>query len=274
LIFKDNFWIFGTSSASDAKTSLLRVKHVDSCRWTSEKNAVQTLGTALKYLTIWGRIAAVQPAAEMIGSAAAYFPAIGLVLGLLLAISNYALVPYLHPEILSVVLITVLIGATGGIHLEGLKHTFDGITLKTPAEQSHANASLGFVAIVLVIFFKVAAADSMDEKLTLSLLLTPVLARWSLVIFIYGYHDRCEEAPRLIAENVKFWHLILATIGTLTLTIYFLGRKGLWVGFLLSLFTLMTRALLHRRHAVLRHENFGAIVELGEVISLILLASL
>jgi hypothetical protein len=36
----------------------------------------------------------------------------------------------------------------------------------------------------------------------------------------------------------------------------------------------MTRTLLHRRHAVLRHENFGAIVELGEVISLILLASL
>jgi len=252
----------------------LPVKHVDSFGWTSEKNAVQSLATALKYLTIWGRIATVQPAAELIGSAAAYFPAVGLVLGLLLAVSNYALIPYLQPEILSVVLITVLIVTTGGIHLEGVKHTFDGITIKTPAEHRQANASLGVVAIVLVIFFKVAAADSMDEKLTLSLLLTPVLARWSLVIFIYGYHDRCEEAPRLIAENVKSWHLILATIGTLTLTVYFLGRKGLWVGFLLSLFTLMTRTLLHRRHAVLRHENFGAIVELGEVISLILLASL
>ena len=99
----------------------------------------------------------------MIGSAAAYFPVVGLVLGLLLAVSNYALIPYLHPEILSVVLITVLIVATGGIHLEGVKHTFDGITIKTPAEHRQANASLGVVAIVLVIFFKVAAADSMDE---------------------------------------------------------------------------------------------------------------
>ena len=33
----------------------------------------------------------------------------------------------------------------------------------------------------------------MDEKLTFSLLLTPVLARWALVIFLYGYHDRCER---------------------------------------------------------------------------------
>jgi adenosylcobinamide-GDP ribazoletransferase len=238
------------------------------------KETVQGLINAIKYLTIWNRIAAVQPTGERIGAASTYFPVVGLGLGLLLAFSNYVLVPYLPPEILSVVLITILIFATGGIHLEGVKHTFSRVTIKTPPEFTPTNETSGFVVIVLVIFFKIAAADSMDEKLTLSLLLTPVLARWALVLFMYGYHDRCEEAARIIAKNVRLWHLIVTTLGTLSLAFYFLGRTGLWVGLLLSLFALLTRSLLHRRYAVLTHDNFGAIVELGEAISLILFATL
>jgi adenosylcobinamide-GDP ribazoletransferase len=274
LILKDNFYVFRPRAKTFQKSPILGGKHVDSFGWTSEKKAVQTLVTALKYLTVWGRFSSLQPSGEMIGAAAVYFPVVGLLLGLLLALSNYVLVPYLHPEILSVVLITVLIIGTGGLHLEGLKQTFGTVAPKTRTEYRRDNDSLGFIAIVLVILFKIAAADSMDEKLTLSLFLTPVLARWALVIFMYGYPDRCEETARLIAENVRLWHLIITTLGTLTLTIYFLGRKGLWVGLLLSLFVLLTRTLLHRRHDLLTHDNFGAMVELGEVLSLILLASL
>lgn len=208
----------------------------------------------------------------MIGTAAVFFPLVGLMLGFSLAMTNYVLVAYLDSEILNIVLIATLVVATGGIHLEGMKNTFDAIP--TPMSKSGGNETLGFVAIVLVILFKSGAADSMDEKLTLSLLLTPVLARWALVIFIYGYHDRCEETPRLIAENVKLWQLVVATVATLALVVYFLGRKGLWISLSVSLFALLTRSLLHRRHAVLTHDNFGAIIELGEVLSLILLASL
>ena len=208
----------------------------------------------------------------MIGTAAVFFPLVGLTLGLSLAMTNYVLVAYLDSEILNIVLITTLVVATGGIHLEGIKNTFDAIP--TPTSKSRGNETLGFVAIVLVILFKSGAADSMDEKLTLSLLLTPILARWALVIFIYGYHDRCEETPRLIAENVKLWQLVVATAATLALVVYFLGRKGLWISLSVSLFALLTRSLLHRRHALLTHDNFGAIIELGEVLSLILLASL
>jgi adenosylcobinamide-GDP ribazoletransferase len=233
---------------------------------------VKKLLAAVKYLTIWNRFTDLQPALETIGAAAFFFPLVGLVLGLLLATTNYLLAVYLDPEILSIALITTLIIATGGIHLEGLKHTFDSTAATTPVPRE--NETLGFVAIVLVILFKIGAADSMDEKLAVSLLLTPVFARWALVIFIYGSHHLCEEMPRRITENVKLWHLIVTTAATLTLAVYFLGRRGLWIGLSLSLFTLLTRTLLHRRHAVLTHDNFGAVIELGEVLSLILLASL
>jgi adenosylcobinamide-GDP ribazoletransferase len=235
---------------------------------------VQNLAAACKFLTIWSRFAAIQPSGKAIGSAMIYFPVVGLALGLILALLNYSLAPYLPSEILSIVLMTVLILSTGGIHLEDLRATFDVAPTKTTSIETRRNGSLGFVAIVMVLLFKSAAIDSMDERLTVSLLVTPVLARWAVMIFSYGYHDRCEEVARVIAEQVRFWHLLVATAATLALSVYCLGRKGLWIALSLSLFALLARSLLYRVHSNLTQHNFGAMIELGETLSLVLLASL
>jgi len=232
---------------------------------------VKKLIAAFKYLTIWGRFTALSPQAETVGTAF-FFPLVGLALGLILALMNYLLAPYLDLEILSVALVAAQIIMTGGIHLEGLRRTFDPtITL---GAKDQIGSTLGLIAVVLVILFKLAAIDSMDEKLTLSLLLTSVLARWAFVIFLYGCDHRCDEKARLIAANVSLWQLILATAATLVLTVYFLGRKGLLIGFFVSLFALLARSLLYRRYSLLTGDNFGAVIELSEVVSLILLASL
>jgi len=235
---------------------------------------MQKLVAAFKYLTIWGRLDPSQPSAETIGAAAVYFPLIGALFGLLLALLNYGLSLYLDSEILTVFLVAVLLAATGGVHLEGVKKTFDALSPILPrAAEPHDNI-FGFVAIFFVISFKFSAVDVLGDKINLSLLLMPVFARWALVIFIYGYHDRCDETPRRIAANVRFWHLLVTTVATLGLAIYLLGRKALWIGLSLSVLVLLARSLLHRRHAVLTHDNFGAVIELSEAASLVLLASL
>jgi adenosylcobinamide-GDP ribazoletransferase len=235
---------------------------------------MKSLLAALRYLTIWGRLTPTAPPPELIGRAAVCFPLVGLLLGLVLALLNYSLGLYVESEILSILLIAVLVIATGGIHLEGTKNTFDAMSANLSQAGDGPLYTWGFVAVFFVLLFKIAAADVMDEKLTLSLLITPVIARWALVIFAYGYHDRCEETPRLIAENVKLWHLLAATAATLVLAFYLLGRKGLWIALSVSVFALLARSLLHRRHAVLTHDNFSALIELSEALSLVLLATL
>jgi len=226
---------------------------------------------ALKYLTVWGRFTAFPPPAEAIGAGAVFFPLVGLALGLLLAFMNYSLAPYVDEEILSIAFVAALILATGGVHLAGLKQTFDARALPARAWE---DSKMGFVAVVLVILFKTAAADSMDEKLTLSLLLMPVLARWALVVFIFGCQDRCQDAARLAAANVKAWHLAIATAATVALVTYLLGRKGLLISFFLSVFALSIRGLLYRCRGFVTHSHFGAVIELSEALSLVLLASL
>jgi cobalamin synthase len=238
---------------------------------------VRKLVNAGKYLTIWGRFAEIQPSAGAIGAAMIYLPVTGLLIGLVLALTNYGLTPYLPSEILSITLLAVLIVLTGGLQLEALRLTFDQVGV-APAQAAWAeprsNGTLGFIAVIMVLLFKAAALDSIDQRITVSLLLTPILARWTLLLFVFGYQERCDEVTRVIAQQVKFWQLLVATAGILALTSYWLGRKGLWIALVLSVFSLATRNLLYRFQSVLTRHNFGAMVELAETLCLTLLASL
>jgi cobalamin synthase len=105
-------------------------------------------------------------------------------------------------------------------------------------------------------------------------LLTPVFARWALVIFLYGAAPNAEEFVAAVARKVRGWHLLVTTIVTLALAVYLVGRTGLWVGLCVSLFSLLMRSVLRRFHGAYTYHNLGALIELSEALSLVLFASL
>ena len=235
---------------------------------------MQRFVSVAKYLTIWGRFTASRPSFGSIGAGSVYFPVIGFTLGLVLAFSNYALAPYLPTEILSITLIMVLILLTGGLHFEALYLAFAGKNPKISSVDRRENDALGTIALVMVLLFKAAALDSIDQKVTVSLLLAPVLARWTLLVFIFGYQERCEETAKAMAQQIKLWHLLLATAGTLGLASYWLDRRGLWVALVLSAFSLLARNLFYRVRGMITSQHFGAMIEFAETLSLALLASI
>jgi adenosylcobinamide-GDP ribazoletransferase len=235
---------------------------------------VQRFAAAGKYLTIWGRFTDVEPSPTAIGAALVYFPVVGFLVGLVLAFSNYALAPYLPTEILSIVLIMVLVILTGGSHLEALDLTFAGLGSISSSSGNRSSGAIGSIAVMLALLFKDAALDSIDQRITVSLLLAPVLARWTLLVFVFGYQRRCEQSAQIIVQQMKFWHLLVTTAATLALAAYWLGRKGLWIALVLSVFSLISRSLLYRRHGVIKPHDFGAMIELAETLALTLLASI
>jgi adenosylcobinamide-GDP ribazoletransferase len=237
----------------------------------AKRNAVKNLLAAFKYLTIWRHLGTAEVAPATVGAAMIYFPAIGLLLGLILALTNLSLAPYVAPEILSMIVISALAIMTGANHLAELKNIFTSSVTTTKSD--HA-ATVGLVAIVLVLLFKDTAIDSIDEKLPFTLLLAPALARWAILIFVYGYQHGCDEWLGLAADRVRFWHLVVATVGTLSVLAYGFGRRGLWAALALSLFVLSARTLLYRLRGRLTLYDVGAMIEIGETLSLILLASL
>ena len=168
----------------------------------------------------------------------------------------------------------VLILLTGGLHLEDLYLTFAARDPKISSGDYRENGAIGATALIMVLLFKAAALDSIDQKVTVSLLLAPVLARWTLLVFVFGYHERCEEMAKPVAHQLKLWYLLLATAGTLALTSYWLGRRGLWIALVLSALSLLIRNLFYRVRGMINSHQFGAIIELAQTLSLTLLASI
>jgi len=236
--------------------------------------AVQSLVTAFKYLTILGHWRAPASDPARFRNAPLWFPLVGLAIGVVLAAINYLLALHIDSAMLSVLVIALLIVATGATPMAGTKNTFDSMQRPNQPARNGGAEILGFAAIIIVTLLKVRAIDIMDDNVTAKIFLAPGLARWALVVLLYGYHDRCEETMRPIAENTKLWHLGITTLATLGLATYLLGREALWMGLAVSLLALLSRAILHRRHAVLTQNNFGAVTDLGEMLTLVLMTVL
>ena len=235
---------------------------------------MQIFLAAVRFLTIWNRLSAHRTDRVLVGVATPYFPIIGLLHGLVLALLSRALDNYVDSELLSIVLVTVLIIVTGGSHLNGLQQTFDALGRSDMSRTADPlKAALGTVAIIIVLLFKIKSVDILEDKLTVGLLLTPALARWTLVVFIYGSYRHCEGELSLLAQNVKFWHVAVATCVTLAIAAYSLGRSGLWIALCLCAVALICRNLWLKAAGVLTMDNLGAVVELSEALSLTLLAS-
>jgi adenosylcobinamide-GDP ribazoletransferase len=202
-------------------------------------------------------------------------PLAGLLLGVVLVIVNRVIEPYLSSEILAVVLVAILVLATGGHFLAGTQTTFDTLPRIRPDIDSPGHWRIyGLLAVLLVVLLKIRSIEVIGDIRGASLLLTPLLARWSLVLFLFGSSAADDDASQRIAENVRSWHVVVSSIIALGVTLFIAGALALWVALFLSLFALLARTYLHRRTGGISLANCGAVVELSEALGFTLFASL
>jgi adenosylcobinamide-GDP ribazoletransferase len=119
----------------------------------------------------------------------AYFPLVGLLLALLLSILPLVLGPYVPPLVLAASLVIALVFLTGGLHLDGLMDTCDGIfggagrERKLEIMRDSRVGSFGVLGGVCLLLLKFALFASLDLHLLLwSLLLVLPVSRWAMVL--------------------------------------------------------------------------------------------
>jgi adenosylcobinamide-GDP ribazoletransferase len=227
------------------------------------KNAL----AAARFLTIGIRSRRFDLDLERVGKGVPYFPLLGLFLGSLLAGLDRLLEPYLGSEIVSVILVAVLAVMTGAVHFEGLQRTFDSL-VDVAAERP--SGAVGLLAILFVVLLKIRSLEIAGETRSLGLLLSPMIARWALVVFLYGAAEIMEGLTTKIAEHVRARHVIVTTLLTLALAAFLIGRTALWIGLCLSVFALLSRWFLFRHNRMIRRDHFGALIELGETLTLMI----
>jgi len=213
-----------------------------------------------------------------VGRSAIFFPMIGLILGSLLAVVNFLLMPFASAALLSVILVSLLAFLTRGLHLDGVGDTFDGLgaggdrdRMLSVMDDSHTG-TFGLIAIVLVLFLKINALESLDVDRWRVLLAAPILGRWAMVLL--GYRSKAAKAGlgSNLIDHLKTKHFLLATLLTLLLVAAIFRANGIVMMAWVAVLTIAIKSYFHRRLGGVTGDTFGAVGELSETSVMVLLA--
>ena len=222
---------------------------------------------------------------EQLGRATAYFPVVGLIIGLILAGLNWLLSLILPSAVVNALLIVVLVVITGALHLDGFVDTCDGIAGHKAVEDrwrvmhdSRAGA-FGIVGVVLLLLVKYVSLNSIPEVFMMAtLIFMPVVSRWAMVYAIFAYsYARPSGLGTAFKQATRWPQFTAATIITFAVAVAlfpFFSITGLLLIFGIWIITALFSVYLKRKFAGLTGDTYGAINEIAEVIVLVFVSLL
>lgn len=228
-----------------------------------------------------------------------FFPIVGVILGLLLS-GFAALLSFIAPPILSAVLVLGMwIMLTGGLHLDGLMDTADGVLSGRKREQmldimkDSRVGAFGVVAAMLLMLLKFAGLyylfqQHAEQGVSLSWLMLAIAAattwsRWWMVISISSWKPARAEGMAQLFNGVKHQYISVMTaislfIYLMALMIYVITTDGnlyyVWLSLLLPICTAIVGWLiakwLKRKLGGLTGDTYGAMNEIVEALNIVL----
>jgi adenosylcobinamide-GDP ribazoletransferase len=217
---------------------------------------------------------------ERLGRATAYFPVVGLIIGLVLAALNWLLGYILPSGVVDALLIAALVILTGALHLDGFADTCDGIAGHKPVEErwrvmrDSRTGAFGVVGIVLLLLVKYVSLNNVPPDLKYAtLVFMPVVSRWGMVYAIFAFpYARPEGLGKAYKSATRWPQFTAATLITLVVAAVLFPFFSL-MGLILIVGTwIVTKVLafyFKYKFAGLTGDNYGAINEVAEVMVLI-----
>ena len=224
--------------------------------------------SAIQFITIipMGRTAIFEPRAMV-----PFFPVVGLILGTMIALFDYAAVNFWPVYVVAILDVVLLAMLTGALHIDGLGDTADGLYGGRPREQAlkimkdSRIGVMGLVAVFCVLTVKWAGLASLGPYRSLFIIIVPALARSSMIFGMYfleygrpegGTGHPFFEKP--LGKKAFFYVSIPAIMCV------FAGLRG--VGLIL-LFFMITAGLIifyQKRIGCITGDMLGAMVEITE----------
>ena len=178
---------------------------------------------------------------------------IGLILGSILVLVDFLLEPFASAGLSSVILVSLLAFMTRGLHLDGVGDTFDGLgaggnrdRMLSVMDDSHTGV-FGVVAIVLVLFFKIHALESIDLDRWRALLVATILGRWAMVLLAYRSAAAKDGLGSRLINHLQTKHFLIATLLALVLVAAIWRRNGIVMMAWVAVFTVSSKKYFHRR---------------------------
>ncbi|MEK6584448.1 MAG: adenosylcobinamide-GDP ribazoletransferase, partial [Nitrospirota bacterium] len=207
------------------------------------------------------------------GKAMAYFPVAGAVIGGVLLSADIVLSSILPGAVVNFILIAVLALITGGIHLDGLADTCDGLYGGKTREDALSImkdsrvGAIGAVSLIIIIGLKYTALLSLPHgSKYAALLLMPLLSRWSMVLTacLSVYARMSGGTGKDFVETVSPLSLLTATIfASATAGVMMGWRGGLVISFIGGI-TLIGVIYFKKRLGGVTGDVLGAVNEVNE----------
>lgn len=215
---------------------------------------------------------------EDYGKGLIFAPLVGMVIGGILAGAYYLLSFLFPPLVTSVFTLILYIILTGGIHLDGLGDSFDGLFSNRPRErilEIMRDSRVGtnaVLAIVCVLILEVALLSSMDQQVILSvLILMPVAGRIGSLVGS-GFSIYARRGEGLGKSFIDYCGGKEVLVGTLIYAAIFYAVKGI-NGLIFSTIPFITAfisvKLLCRKIGGATGDILGAVCELNQCLFLI-----
>ena len=226
---------------------------------------------AIQFLTLWP--ISRNFTSEQMGRSTAYFPVVGIIIGLVLAALNYLLSWILPSAVVNILLVAALAIFSGALHLDGLADTLDGMAGHRTTEErleimrDSRIGGFGAIGIALFLLIEFVTLNSIPDDLKLYvLILAPTLSRWAMVnaIFVYPY-ARPSGLGKSFKEAVNRQQFIIATLVTLIVAVVLFRVAGLVIMALAWIIMTLFALFLKRQLKGLTGDTYGAINEITVV---------
>lgn len=215
-----------------------------------------------------------------------YLPAVGVLIGAILAVLAWLLVnASCTPILVGTILAITWLKLTGGIHYDGLMDTADGIFSHQPVDrmleimQDPRTGNFGAMAGFTTMLLKVACLASLaTPHLMMAVLLIPVWSRWCEVVCIGCFPYAKPEGMGKIWHDTTRWpaDVLVAAIVPILMSVAVAYVAGIQLALLISLATIFSGVFSSFRFFdILKGQTgdtYGATVEFAEVGALLLIA--
>ncbi len=195
---------------------------------------MKALLAALQFLTVIPLPGGKGVGEEDIAGSLPYFPVVGLGIGLLAAAGDFVFSLLFPPGVAAILTVLLLVLITGGLHLDGLADTADGVFSVRSRERmleimrDSRIGAMGVLAIVFVIALKIAALAPLVHAQRLGIiLLLPVAGRTAMLLMLTALPYARKEGglATLFLRRRSWWHPVFAMF-FLVFTAWFLGAGG------------------------------------------------
>jgi adenosylcobinamide-GDP ribazoletransferase len=234
---------------------------------------------AWQFLTIIPLLKRLEAAPVDLARSMAFYPLVGFLLGAILWGFWKGLINVFPPSVVDLLLIALLVILTGGIHLDGLADTVDGLFGGRDREQAlkimrdEHIGSFGVVALILMLMAKYLTLTHLPLAVKGQALLgMPAVGRWAMVLVSY-FSEYARSGPGLarpFIDHLSWRELAGSTLMIVLIVLWLFGVQGLIDLMIITLVSFVCLWYFHKKLGGVTGDCLGAV---GELVELSLLVS-